>query len=231
MNDRSRADHEDYGRRALEEGWTLHCSEPTVTDAVREMARVNLRDALKILDVGCGANLDYDMFLAEIGKRPICVDFAMSFLRLAPKDKRLQLVQADAIQLPFPKSVFDGVICSETIEHIERDDAVIAEIAHVLRPGGVLVITVPNLWNASRLLEMIRQRDFSIRMMTGHLREYTPEKLRALLRPYFTIEAWSPVVFGWSGRVGGVVDSLIRSDALKYFSKSVALVARLNAAK
>jgi len=79
-----RAAHEEYGRRALEEGWALHCSQPNVTNAVTEMARAHLRNAAKILEVGCGANLDYDICLANMGKRPICVDFAMSFLRLAP---------------------------------------------------------------------------------------------------------------------------------------------------
>jgi 2-polyprenyl-3-methyl-5-hydroxy-6-metoxy-1,4-benzoquinol methylase len=223
-----RAAHEEYGRRALEEGRALHCSEPTVTNAVIEMTRVHLTNAANILDVGCGANLDYDYFLADMGKRPICVDFAMSFLRLAPKDARIRLVQADATFLPFAHSAFDGAICSETIEHIERDDAVIAEMARVLRPGGVLVITVPNLWNASRLLEMVKQRDFTIRMMTGHLREYTPSHLRSLLRPYFTVEEWLPVPFGWTGKVGGPIDWLVRIGVLKRFSKSIAFVARLN---
>jgi ubiquinone/menaquinone biosynthesis C-methylase UbiE len=78
----------------------------------------------------------------------------MSFLRLAPKDVRMSLVQADATMLPFADSSFDGVICSETIE--PRDDCVVSEIARVLRPRGVLLVTVPNLWNAARLFEMIK---------------------------------------------------------------------------
>jgi ubiquinone/menaquinone biosynthesis C-methylase UbiE len=223
-----RTAHEEYGRRALEEGWALHCSEPTVINAVIEMARAHLTNASNILDVGCGANFHYDSFLAEMGKHPICVDFAMSFLRFAPKDARIRLVQADATLLPFVQSTFDGVICSETIEHIERDDAVIGEIARVLRPGGILVITVPNLWNASRLLEMVKHRDFAVRMMTGHLREYTQANLRRLLRPYFTVEKWLPVTFGWTGKVGGPIDWLVRIGILKRFSKSIAFVARLN---
>jgi ubiquinone/menaquinone biosynthesis C-methylase UbiE len=161
-----------------------------------------------------------------MGKRPICVDFTLSFLRLAPNDVRLRLVQADATLLPFTRSVFDGVICSETMEHIERDDSVVGEIARVLRPGGLLVITVPNLWNASRLLSMIKQRDLTVRMMAGHLREYRPNHLRKLLRPYFTIEEWLPVTFGWTGKVGGPIDWLIRIGLLKRLSKSVAFVAR-----
>jgi ubiquinone/menaquinone biosynthesis C-methylase UbiE len=192
------------------------------------LARLYFPTATSILDLGCGANLDYDRVLAGTGKRPICADFAMNFLRLAPKDVRMPLVQADATLLPFGDSSFDGVICSETIEHIPSDDGVISEIARVIRPRGVLLITVPNLWNASRLLEMVKQRDFTVRMMTGHLREYTPGHLRCLLRPYFTVEEWPPVTFGWTGKVGGPIDWLVRVGILKRLSKSVAFAARRN---
>src|SRR5580692_6989581 len=87
--------------------------------------------------IGCGANFGYDRFLADMGKCPICTDFSMSFLRLAPKDVRMPLVQANATMLPFADSSFDGVICSETIEHKPRDDCVVSEIARVLRPRGL----------------------------------------------------------------------------------------------
>jgi len=221
-----RAYYEKQAQQALERGGAFHCSEPEITQVVIQMARRYLIDAASILDVGCGANLDYDRFLADMGKRPICADFALGFLHLAPKDVRMPLVQADATLLPFADSSFDAVICSETIEHVLRDDSVVTEVARVLRPRGVLLITVPNLWNASRLLEMAKQGDFTVRMMTGHLREYGPRRLRILLRPYFAIEEWLPVTFGWTGKVGGPIDRLIRIGILKRFSKSIAFVAR-----
>ena len=56
--------------------------------------------------------------------------------------------------------------------------------------------------------------------MTGHLREYTPGHLRRLLRPYFTIEEWLAVTFGWAGKVGGPIDALVRIGILRRFSKS-----------
>ena len=225
-----RAYYEKQGQRALEEGSWFHCSEPEITQVVIQLARRYLNNATSILDVGCGANLDYDKFLADMGKRPICADFTLNFLRLAPKDVRMPLVQADATLLPFADASFDGVICSETIEHIPRDDSAVSEIARVLRPRGVLLVTVPNLWNASRLLEMVKQRDFTVRMMTGHLREYTPGRLRSLLCPYFTVEEWLPVTFGWTGKVGGPIDFLVRVGLFKRVSKSIAFVARLKQA-
>ena len=156
-----RAFYEKQGQRVLQEGSHFHCSEPEITSAIIQLARRYLTNATSILDIGCGANLDYDKFLADMGKRPICADFTLNFLRLAPKDVRMPLVQADATLLPFADSSFDGVICSETIEHIPHDDRAVTEIARVLRPRGVLLVTVPNLWNASRLLEMVKQRDFT----------------------------------------------------------------------
>ena len=161
-----------------------------------------------------------------MGKRPICIDFALNFLRLAPIDARMRLVQADATALPFADSSFDGVICSETIEHIPHDNKVIKEIARVLRPRGVFVVTVPNLWNAARLLDMVKRRDFTVRMMAGHLREYTPRHLRSLLHPYFAVEEWLPVAFEWTGKVGGPIDWLVRVGIFKRFSKSIAFAAR-----
>ncbi len=45
--------------------------------------------------------------------------------------------------MPFADGVFDGVLAFEVLEHIERDEDVVAEVARVLRPGGLAVISVP----------------------------------------------------------------------------------------
>jgi ubiquinone/menaquinone biosynthesis C-methylase UbiE len=221
-----RAYYEDQARRALQTDGHFQCSEPTIIEAVIRMVRTYLTTAADILDVGCGANLVYDRFLAETGKRPICLDFTLGFLQLAPKDARMPLIQGNATALPFASASFDAVICSETLEHIERDDLAAAEMARVLRPGGVLIVTVPNLWNASRLIQMVKTGDFTIRMISGHFREYTSGRLARVLGPYFTIEDRLPVTFGWTGKLGSPVDWLIRSAILRCLSKSIAVVAR-----
>jgi ubiquinone/menaquinone biosynthesis C-methylase UbiE len=218
--------YEHQGEDALDRGAAFYCSEPQAAQAVIDMALAHLHDSQLLLDVGCGANLVYDYLLADMGKWVIGVDFAMSFLRMAKPHARIRLMQADATALPFQSDQFDAVICSETIEHVLRDAQAIAEISRVLRPNGILLLTVPNLWNASRLIEMLREFDFTIRMMTGHLREYTPAHLQRLVGRYFTCEAWIPVGFGWRGRFGGPIDSLVRSRILRRFSKNLAFVLR-----
>lgn len=134
----------------------------------------------------------------------------------------MPLVQADAALPPVRPSSVNGVIRSEAIEHIEPDDAVITEIARVLRPSGLLVLTAPNLWNASRLIEMIKRRDFTVNIVPHHLREYAPRHLRSLL-PIFVVAGWSPVTFGWTGKVGGPIDWLIRVGISKRFPKPIRL--------
>jgi ubiquinone/menaquinone biosynthesis C-methylase UbiE len=185
----------------------------------------SLRDA--VLDVGCGANLAYDFAISRQDKRVYAIDFTMNFLRIAPKHRPgILLAQADALKLPFRDGAFSAVICSETIEHIPDESAAVAEIARVLRPNGLLVLTVPNLWNADLLVRMVRTRDLTVKLMESHIREYSPCQLRRLLAAQFAIKRRISVGFGWTGRYGGPLERLLRFPGFRRFCKSIALVAR-----
>ncbi len=221
-----RAFYEAQGTAALLEERVISCSEPTITATVVRMlgeAGADLRD---IADVGCGANLTYDLKVAEAGTQVTAVDFSGPFLAMAPRHQRIALVQGDVVGLPFRDGHFDAAICSETLEHVPDDDAAVSEIARILRPGGWLFVTVPNLWNLARMVDMVKRLDPTIRFMTGHLREYSRARVRRLLAKHFSIVRFYPVTFGWSGPVGGILDRLVMAGWLERFSKSVALAAR-----
>jgi SAM-dependent methyltransferase len=53
------------------------------------------------------------------------------------------VLQGDTYRLPFGSSTFDCVIASEVLEHLLHDDMAITEMMRVLRPGGVLAVSVP----------------------------------------------------------------------------------------
>jgi SAM-dependent methyltransferase len=219
-----RAYHDRQGDEAARSGRGIRCSEETVTRAVIELLHPRLNSFQTVLDVGCGANLDYDLFLAEHGKDVVGVEFSRSFLKLAPRNPRIHLVQGTATALPFADGEFQAAICSETVEHIPADDAVVAEIARVLRPGGLLVFTIPNLWNLARLIDFVKRRSLKVTLMEGHLREYTRRRALRILIPHFEIEKIIPVPFGWTGRWGAKLDWLIRAGVLTRASKSIAAV-------
>jgi ubiquinone/menaquinone biosynthesis C-methylase UbiE len=226
MSLRAREYYEHLGGEAVIANTGFDCSEPTVRNAVIAMATRHLQEFDTVLDVCCGANLIYDAVLAKERKRVFGIDFSFNFLRLAPRDVGVTLTQGSALELPFRDSSFDAAVCSEAAEHIADDSGVVSEIARILKPKGLLFFTVPNLWNASRIIEMVKARDFAIRFMEGHVREYSPRQVRKLLQPWFRVEARLPVPFGWTGPLGGKIDWLVERGILRRFSKSIAMIAR-----
>ncbi|NPV09934.1 MAG: class I SAM-dependent methyltransferase [Anaerolineae bacterium] len=65
---------------------------------------------------------------------------------LAGREMRVAYVQADALWLPFPDSTFDAVVSLEALEFLPDLRVALAEMARVLRPGGLLMITNRKGW-------------------------------------------------------------------------------------
>jgi O-antigen biosynthesis protein len=127
-----------------------------------------------VLDAGCGTGYG-TAILAEAGpERLLAVDVAedaVAVTREATGD-RAETSVADITALPFEDSSVDLAVCFEVIEHLERRDAAIRELARVLRPDGVLLISSPNR------REYLPGNEF-------HVHEYTPEELETALREVF----------------------------------------------
>jgi SAM-dependent methyltransferase len=88
---------------------------------------------------------------------------------------------------PFGEAAFDVVLCCEILEHLQHDPlAALCEIHRVLRPGGALVVTTPNvarLENVARLVagENLYDPYSGYGPYGRHNREYTAGELRRLL--------------------------------------------------
>lgn len=96
-----------------------------------------------LLDLGTGTGLLAQYFV-EAGSNVSAADSdGYRYAASAPFSK------IDGTSLPFGAEVFDIVIFNHVIEHVgERpeQEAIMAEIARILRPGGVLYLGVPNTW-------------------------------------------------------------------------------------
>lgn len=219
--------YEAQGLAIQRAGSAISCSDEPCVDVVIRMAAEHANEFQSVVDVGCGANLIADRELASLGKQVVGVDFTFNFLKLAPQDTPVTLIQGDATNLPFSDETFDAVICSETVEHIPDDKAVINELARILRPNGLLFFTVPNLWNAARIIEMVKHLSLRVVLMPGHLREYGQTDVVRLLHGRFNIQKVYPVGFGWAGSpFGGRVEWLVERGILARFSRSIAVAAR-----
>ncbi len=106
----------------------------------------HLHDGTRVLDVGCGDGMFLDALDREHrGLDLHGLDFSIDRLAQAKND-RLQLKQCDISQgLPIEGASFDVVYSGEVVEHLFDPDAYIREIARVLKRGGRLLLTTPNL--------------------------------------------------------------------------------------
>jgi SAM-dependent methyltransferase len=92
----------------------------------------------KILDMPAGYGWVSDT-LSKMGASVVSADF---------NDERPDFVHVNMEQpLPFADGEFDCVICCEGIEHILRPEALIGELARVLKKEGLLIISTPNVQN------------------------------------------------------------------------------------
>ena len=121
-----------------------------------------------VLDLGCGEGA----LLEATGLRGIGVDLNAERLSLAV-EKGLRLIRADGGCLPFADASFDVVVCMEVLEHVPRMEAVMAEVARVLRPGGHWIISIPNVTLRSWYEMWKDQRPYYCDAQE-HYREFTP---------------------------------------------------------
>lgn len=72
-------------------------------------------------------------------------DFADNALRAAEALDEAVVADIDQNGLPFSDGSFDFITCLEVLEHLVLPDEALSEMSRVLKPGGFLVITVPNI--------------------------------------------------------------------------------------
>jgi SAM-dependent methyltransferase len=111
----------------------------------------------ELLDLGCGSG-ELARHLAGTGYRMTGCDIAPEMLRQAEMADRAQSVRWIRLDpgwrtLPFASGSLDAVIAASVLEYVPEPRAVLRECARVLRPGGTLLCTVPDLAHPVRWLE------------------------------------------------------------------------------
>lgn len=105
----------------------------------------NLPDDAKILDVGCGDGFHLNL-LRKYGKNGWQlegVDLDERAAQMAEKSG-LKVHTGSVEELNLPENAFDLAFMIQTIEHVEKPDAVLSAVKKLLKPGGKLVIVTDN---------------------------------------------------------------------------------------
>ena len=126
-----------------------------------------------LLEIGCGEGRGVHV-LAPLVKHYHGLDKIGEILdRL--KDKFPEFTFEQAIIPPLDgldDNSFDSLVSFQVIEHIQDDKKYLEEIYRVLKPGGMAVISTPNI-------------RFSLTRNPWHIREYTPSQLKTLCDSIF----------------------------------------------
>jgi 2-polyprenyl-3-methyl-5-hydroxy-6-metoxy-1,4-benzoquinol methylase len=148
-----------------------------------------------ILDVGCGDGAALATAARQNpGHRFAGIDWSADALRQASRQGLTVVRGSVSPRLPVADGAADVVTMSELIEHLVDPDGAVAEVRRVLRPGGDLLLSTPNLaaWYNRGLLAVGIQPVFSEvslagvfgrpgRVVAGHLRLFTRRALTGFL--------------------------------------------------
>ena len=140
----------------------------------------------KVLEIGCFHGFVAEKILQQGGKEVIGIDRLEPALRQATaRGLQTMLADVDDAPLAFPANYFDGVVMAEVLDYVFDPDAVVAEVHRVLKPGGKLIVTVPNLaslGNRVRLLCGYPPFAFAARpRLGGYWRYFTIRTVTELL--------------------------------------------------
>ena len=164
---------------------------------------VNPDDGMRILDLPCGRGFYLNMLHYVSKCELVGADLDWSVVKAARQAlghlANIHIHHASIYSMPYPRDSFDAVILSEILEHIGDDARGLKEAYRVLKPGGILAVTVPNanypLWwdPINRVMEGLLNRHIQRGPLAGiwanHVRLYTPIQLRnAVEKAGFEVE-------------------------------------------
>jgi SAM-dependent methyltransferase len=138
----------DY-HRAPDPSWDYYPTYLAKLEAVRRFLDA-LPRGTRVLDAGCGEGVLVDEYAGRLDIVGIDANYSSS-----------RVSQASLTALPCPDASFDRALCLDVLEHLSYDDQplALAELSRVLKAGGILFVSVPNLAHLqSRVQFLLRGR-------------------------------------------------------------------------
>jgi 2-polyprenyl-3-methyl-5-hydroxy-6-metoxy-1,4-benzoquinol methylase len=142
---------------------------------------------LRVLDIGCNDGFIGSMLLKK-GNDVYGIDIVKrEVIKAKKRGIKAKVADIENQYLPYAANFFDVVLCTDIIEHVFDTDLLLTKIYRVLKPGGMLLITTPNVASLGRRLMLLFGinpfLEYSARYIdhavspAGHIRYYTHSDL------------------------------------------------------
>lgn len=139
--------------------------------------RILHRNGLNLLDVGCGEGF----FLSNASRAGYSVrgiELSEDAAEYARREFGLDVEAKPFEELHLPESQFDAVTLWQVLEHVPHPLAILREAHRILKPGGLLAVSTPDIGGAPA--RILGRRWWNIRMV--HINQFTTHTMTTLLR-------------------------------------------------
>ncbi len=180
--------------------YNLHvrAREPFIRDALQAVSNREGR----LLDVGCGIGY-FSSVISECGNSVVALDIdfqsvsTVSNMVVTQTEQNgdIRCVVGNGAELPFKDGSFDVVLASETIEHVENDDEMLAGIWRILKSEGMLILTTVCLDGLLPVSDFMHKDGHEKHYKIGYKKD---EIVNLLIRNGFVTDSIQYAFFGLS---------------------------------
>jgi len=203
--------------------WRIKVAEYRKNEAAVTSMLPSLGDRATLLDIGC-ADASGTLSYAEKAGVPaanVCgVDIDPDYIEMATTKIKVFAADMEHDPLPFDEGVFDIVICNQILEHIKNLRHLLAQVDKVTKPGGFLLISVPNLAALhNRLGLLFGGQPRCAKVLSAHIRGFSPSALKQFLTTngrFKVVSAGGSGFYPFPAAVSGIISRLMPTFAVYY---------------
>jgi SAM-dependent methyltransferase len=187
----------------------------------REMVAMAGHVSGRVLDVGCGRKPYESLFKT---KEYVGLEVDTPQNRATKKADHFY----DGMGIPFEDNTFDAVICNQVLEHVFQPQAFLKELNRVLKPGGMLILSVPFVWDEhEQPWDYARYSSFGLSSILGNcgFRLVIEKKTLADLRVIFQLI--NAYIFKITATRSVIANLVVTAGIMSWFSLAGVLLAKI----
>jgi len=154
--------------------------------ASRASARWPHAARARVLDIGCGTGTDLNNIRQALAPRPLDLygveRYEPNIAAAAQYGIDVRSLNIEHDRLPFDDRLFDLIVANQIVEHTKQIFWMFSEISRVLKPGGAVIVGVPNLASLhNRVLLALGEQPTTIELLGPHVRGITKNAFKRFI--------------------------------------------------